>query len=94
MGIINNIIVNSSCEMISSKEYLEALCHPFEDNFIDTCLAIILFFISTGALALSVHLSIKPYPPSLGYKLSRYLMETDSTACYGQNTQHNRDNKR
>jgi len=91
MDYINIVNYHAFNEMISKEEYLDALCHPFENKIIDTCLAILLFCISMGSLALAIHLSIKPYPVSLGYKLSKFLMETDSTACYGQNTKQNRD---
>jgi hypothetical protein len=68
-------------------EYLKYLCHPFENKRIDTALAIFFLCISIGSFALSIYLSVRPYPVSFGYKLSRYLMyELDSKDCNSKKT--------
>ena len=66
---------------------------PFEDKTADTALAFFLMLICLNALYLSWHLSITPAPISIASRILVHLMEVDSTACKGQNTQQNRAHK-
>ena len=75
------------------KPTFREITEPFEHQVADRCLALFFLFISMMALFLAIHLLVTPAPISPASKVLRYLMEEDSTACKGQNTQRNRTYK-
>ena len=73
-----------------TRKELNELLSPFSHKVIDRTLIVIFMSCITNAIMTMRALDAYPAPIPAAAQVVRYLLEEDSTACYGQNTNRNR----
>jgi hypothetical protein len=73
-----------------TRKELNELLSPFGHKGIDRTLIVIFMSCITNVIMTMRTLDVYPAPIPVAAQVVRYLLEEDSTACYGQNTKLNR----
>lgn len=76
-----------------TRKELNELLSPFDHKPTDRTFIVIFMLCVTNVCMTMRSLDIYPAPIPIAAKVVRYLLEVDSTACYGQNTKQNRKTK-
>jgi hypothetical protein len=75
------------------RKHINLFLSPFNDVVIDRCLILSFMICVTIAAMSAKSLDVTPAPIPIAFRIIHYLLEVDSTACYGQNTKQNRKMK-
>ena len=73
-----------------TRKELNELLSPFDHKIVDRTLIVIVLACITYSVVTMQRLDTYPAPIPIAAQVVRYLLEEDSTACYGQNTKENR----